>query len=46
LPLFKKSPKIVQLSIGNLVAQGILNIIGDKPLSSLFEYNGKVKKYE
>ena len=46
LPLFKKSPKIVQLSIGNLLAQGVLNILGDKPLSSLFEYKGKVKKYE
>ena len=46
LPLFKTSPKIVQLSIGNLLAQGVLNILGDKPLSSLFEYKGKVKKYE
>ncbi len=41
LPLNKRSPKIVQLSIANLVAQGILNIIYDKPLSSLFEYKGK-----
>ncbi len=41
LPLNKRSPKIVQLSIANLVAQGILNIIYDKPLSSLFEYRGK-----
>lgn len=41
LPLSKKSPKIVQLSIANLLAQGILNIIHDRPLSSLFEYRGK-----
>jgi len=41
LPISKRSPKIVQLSIANLVAQGILNIIYDKPLSSLFEYKGK-----
>ncbi len=41
LPLSKRSPKIIQLSIANLVAQGILNIIYDKPLSSLFEYRGK-----
>ncbi len=40
LPLNKKSPKIVQLSIANLVSQGILNIIFGKPLSSLFEYKG------
>ena len=41
LPLNKKSPKIVQLSIANLIAKGILNIIYDRPLSSLFEYKGK-----
>ena len=41
LPIFKRSPKIVQLSIANLIAQGILNILHDKPLSSLFEYNGR-----
>ncbi len=41
LPLSKKSPKIVQLSIANIISQGILNIIYDKPLSSLFEYQGK-----
>ncbi|MCK5761287.1 MAG: ribose-phosphate pyrophosphokinase [Candidatus Izimaplasma sp.] len=41
LPLNKKSPKIVVLSIANLFAQGVLNIIHDKPLSSLFEYKGK-----
>ena len=41
LPLSKRSPKLIQLSIANLVAQGILNIIYDKPLSSLFEYKGK-----
>jgi len=41
LPLSKKSPKIVQLSIADLISQGILNIIHDRPLSSLFEYKGK-----
>ena len=41
LPLSKRSPKLVQLSIANLISQGILNIIYDKPLSSLFEYKGK-----
>ena len=41
LPLNKKSPIIVQLSIANLIAKGILNIIYDRPLSSLFEYKGK-----
>ncbi len=41
LPLSKRSPKLIQLSIANLMAQGILNIIYDKPLSSLFEYRGK-----
>ncbi|MCK5388793.1 MAG: ribose-phosphate pyrophosphokinase [Candidatus Izimaplasma sp.] len=41
LPLSKRSEKIVQLSIAGLISQGILNIIYDKPLSSLFEYKGK-----
>jgi len=40
LPLHKKAPKIIQLSVANLFARGVLNIISDKPLSSLFEYNG------
>jgi ribose-phosphate pyrophosphokinase len=33
-----KSDKIVQLSIGKLLAQGVINIIQDRPLSVLFEY--------
>lgn len=37
----KKSDKIVQLSIGKLFAQGVINIIQDRPLSVLFEYNEK-----
>ena len=41
LPLNKKSPKIVQLSIADLVSKGILNIIYGRPLSSLFEYRGQ-----
>lgn len=34
----KQSPKIIQLSIAPLLGQGILNIVQDHPLSSLFEY--------
>lgn len=34
----KRSSKIVQLSIGKLFAQGLINIIQDRPLSVLFEY--------
>lgn len=41
LPEHKKSDKIVQLSVGKLLAQGIINIIQDRPLSSLFEYSEK-----
>lgn len=37
----KQSDKIVQLSIGKLLAQGVINIIQDRPLSTLFEYNEK-----
>jgi len=33
----KMSDKVVQLSVGPLFGQGILNIIYDRPLSSLFE---------
>ncbi len=40
LPSQKKAPKIVQLSVADLFAKGVLNILSDKPLSSLFEYNG------
>lgn len=38
LPEHKKSPKIVQLSVAGLFARGLINIINDKPLSSLFKY--------
>jgi len=34
----KKVDKIIQLSIGKLFAQGVINIIQDRPLSTLFEY--------
>ena len=37
----KKIDKIIQLSIGNLFAQGVINIIQDRPLSTLFEYREK-----
>jgi len=35
----KQSPKIKQLSVAKLIGQGILNIVNDQPLSSLFESN-------
>lgn len=38
----KKIDKIVQLSVGKLLAQGIINIIQDRPLSELFEYKEKM----
>ncbi len=41
LPEYKKTEKIHQLSVGKLLAQGIINIIQDRPLSILFEYNEK-----
>jgi len=41
LPENKKSDKIIQLSIADLIAKGILNIIYDRPLSDLFEYKNK-----
>lgn len=40
----KKSYKFVkQLSIANLLGRGILNIIDDKPVSDLFQYNKNAK---
>lgn len=39
LPDHKKSDKIIQLSAGPLLGRGVLNIIHDKPLSTLFEYD-------
>ncbi|HNZ50074.1 MAG TPA: ribose-phosphate pyrophosphokinase [Bacilli bacterium] len=35
----KKIPKIRQLSVARIFAQGIMNIIEDKPISDLFNYN-------
>ncbi len=43
VPDHKKSDKIIQLSAGSLFGQGVLNIIQDKPLSSLFEYDGEIE---
>jgi len=37
LPDEKRSDKLVQLSVASLLGQGILNIVHEKPLSSLFE---------
>ncbi len=39
----KYCDKVIQLSIAPLFAQGILNIIQDKPLSGLFEYKDQKK---
>ncbi|MGD9605787.1 MAG: ribose-phosphate pyrophosphokinase [Bacilli bacterium] len=39
LPEHKKVPKIHQLSIARIIGQGVLNIIDDKPISDLFNYN-------
>ncbi|AIO18260.1 Ribose-phosphate pyrophosphokinase [Candidatus Izimaplasma bacterium HR1] len=44
LPDHKKSDKIIQLSAGQLIGRGVLNIIKDKPLSSLFEYEAFVSE--
>ena len=38
LPEHKQIDKIVQLNVGRILAQGVINIIQDKPLSRLFEY--------
>lgn len=43
LPKHKRASKIIQLNVGPLIGRGILNIIVDKPLSSLFEYDSHVK---
>ena len=39
LPEEKKIPKITQLSVGSLLAEGILHILNDQPVSDLFVYN-------
>jgi len=39
----KRSPKIVQLSIAKMFAQGVLNIIDDKSISELFLINNHTK---
>ena len=39
LPEEKKCDKTVQLSIAKVLGQGVLNIIDDKSLSELFQYN-------
>lgn len=39
LPKEKESPKIVRLSVGRLLARGIIRILSDEPLSGLFTYN-------
>ena len=39
LPEYKKTEKLVQLSIAKIMGQGILNIIDGKSVSYLFEYD-------
>lgn len=39
LPEEKKDPKITQLSVAKVIGQGILNIIDDKAVSTLFNYD-------
>lgn len=43
LPEEKKNEKIVQLSVAKIIGQGILNIIDDKAISTLFTYDPKNK---
>lgn len=38
LPEHKRIDKIIQLNVGKILAQGVINIIQDRPLSKLFEY--------
>ena len=38
LPVYKQIDKIVQLNVGKILAQGVINIIQDSPLSRFFEY--------
>jgi ribose-phosphate pyrophosphokinase len=38
LPAHKQIDKIIQLNVGQILAQGVINIIQDRPLSRLFEY--------
>lgn len=45
LPKDKQSPKIVQLTVSKIIAQGVLNIIEDKPISSLFNYDPLQRLY-
>lgn len=46
LPEEKKHPKIVSLSVGALLGNGILRILSDEPLSGLFTYNYDSKRSE
>jgi len=39
LPEEKRSDKIVQLSVAKIFGQGILNVLDNKPLSTLFKYD-------
>lgn len=41
IPKSKLGPKIVQLSIAEMLGQGVINIVEDKPISDLFVYKGK-----
>ena len=39
LPEEKQSAKITQLSVGHLLAEGIIHILNDQPVSDLFHYS-------
>ena len=39
LPKEKHNTKIVQLSVGHLLAEGIIHILNDQPVSDLFHYS-------
>lgn len=44
LPEYKKSPKVVQLSVGKLLGKGVMSIIHNESLSKLFEYEALTTK--
>ncbi len=44
LPEYKKSDKVVQLSVGKLLGKGVMSIIHNESLSKLFEYEALTSK--
>lgn len=45
LPEEKRISKITQLSVGDLLAEGILHILNDQPVSDLFVYNRDIYNF-